>query len=91
MTGDNTGGFFYGANVYESYVNRPDDYGFYIGNGKQRNASNTILTASYRLFKANSLSAYGELHFKNNVQLKQTNCLLVIGVRSLLWNDYRNY
>jgi hypothetical protein len=91
LTGDNTNGFFYGANVYDSYVNRPDDYGFYIGIGRQRNASNTILTASYRLFKHNSMSVFGEIHVKNTVQSKQTNSLLVIGVRSLLWNDYRNY
>lgn len=91
LKGENQFGFSYGGNVYDSYVNRPDDYGFYIGRGRQKNASNTILTASYQLFNKYSVNAFTEVHAKNFAQQNETKFLLIVGVRSLLWNDYRNY
>ena len=91
LKGENQFGYSFGGNVYDSYVNRPEDYGFYIGRGKQKNASNILLTACYQPINGYSLNAFIEGHVKNVVQAKETTYLLVVGIRSLLWNDHRNY
>jgi hypothetical protein len=90
LTGDNNG-VNQGSNIYESYTTRPDEYGHFIGQGIQRNAFNFIATGSYQFLKDGRMSAFMENHLRYNVQLDQFNYQLVVGIRSMLWNDRRNY
>ena len=91
LTGTNKNDFSYGSNIYESYVNRPSEYGHYIGQGKQINGLNAIGTFGYCLSKDGNLNAFVENHIRYNVQDNNSKYYLVVGLRSMLWNDYRNY
>lgn len=91
LTGDDKDGVNQGANIYQSYNLRPDEYGHFIGQGVQRNVFNFIATGSYRFLKDGKMSAFAENHFRYNVQVEQFNYQLVVGIRSMLWNDRRNY
>lgn len=91
MTGDNKDGYFYGANIYESYVNRPSDYGHFIGRGTQQNKSLVVLSGNYQLLNHGNMNVFTEFHLLNTAQTSNTTFMLVVGLRSVLWNDYRNY
>mgnify|MGYP000337579524 CR=1 FL=1 len=91
LTGDDKDGYNQGADIYNPYTTRPDEYGHFIGQGSQRNIFNFIATGSYRFLEAGKMSAFIENHFRYNVQAEQLNYQLVIGIRSMLWNDRRNY
>ncbi len=84
-------GFNYGNDIYIPYINRPFEYGHAIGQGRQFNGTRTILTGGYQLLKHGKLSAFVENHFTYNTIENAMRYTLVVGVRSMLWNDYRNY
>lgn len=91
LTGDDKNGLNYGSDIYQSYVNRAHEYNNFIGQGIQRNGLVSVTTASYQINKHGNLNAFIENHFRYHPQAEQLNHMLVIGIRSLLWNDYRNY
>ncbi len=91
LTGENKDGFNYGTNIYDSYVNRPFEYDHRIGQGTQVNGTNVMLTISYELLKHGKMNVFVENHVRNRYQLARTDFYLVAGIRSMLWNDYRNY
>ena len=87
----------YGANIYQSYALRPYDFGVVIGQGTGVNFYRVNLQYRRAISEKGSISAYAELQFRgdqyqiNNTSTIQYHILPVIGLRSQLWNDYRNY
>jgi hypothetical protein len=91
LKGEDKDGFSYGGNIYQSYTLRPDEYGHKIGQGQGRNVSRTILTFDYELWQPGQIHVFLENHFIIQGNTGQFNYLPVVGIRSQLWNDYRNY
>lgn len=92
MRGADKDGYSYGGDIYAPYTFRPFEYGHKIGQGERMTGSKTILTFGYAVLKHGKLSAFMENHLD---YLYQSNDLprysIVVGIRSMLWNDYRNY
>lgn len=84
-------GFNYGAELYTPYVNRPYEYGHYIGQGKGNNAFRAILTVSYQVVKDGNMQVFVENQFRYDSAFNRSMYIPMIGFRSQLWNDYRNY
>lgn len=84
-------GFNYGNDIYVPYINRPFEYGHTIGQGQGFNGTKTILGGGYQIMKAGNLNVFIENHFDYNTISNKLDYMLVIGLRSQLWNDYRNY
>lgn len=91
VKGDDQDGFSYGGDIYQSYTNRPFEYGHYTGQGAQVNRFNAILTGSYQITDHGNLHVFMENHFRFATNQPSPNYMLVFGIRSQLWNDYRNY
>ncbi|MGJ8661721.1 MAG: hypothetical protein ACSHXL_06765, partial [Bacteroidota bacterium] len=82
----------YGGNILIPYINRPlDDFGHTIGQGKGNNAVRTMIRVSYDLIPNIHLQAFVEGHFRYNTYLIEPKAQFIVGIRSRLWNDYRNY
>lgn len=84
-------GWNFGGNIYQSYVNRPSEYGHFTTQGQRAHEVLTVLTGSYQVWERGNLNAFVENHFRQNTFTNQLNYALVVGLRSMLWNDYRNY
>jgi len=91
LRGGDTGGFNYGANIYDPYINRPYEYGHFIGQGTGFNGVKSIATFGYKVMKNGNLNAFIEHHFNASTIDHQLHYNLVVGFRSMLWNDRRNY
>jgi hypothetical protein len=91
LKGEQQNGYNYGGNVYDSYVNRPYEYGHFIGQGHQVNKMNLGLTGSYQISKYGKINVFVENHLRFNTDTSAPSYVLVAGIRSMLWNDYRNY
>jgi hypothetical protein len=81
----------YGANIYEPYINRPYEYGHFIGQGVQENSWLLRGRIAYKIKQLYNVSAFAEYNFRYIVQTEATRHLFSVGIRSNLWNDYRNY
>lgn len=91
LKGEDKDGFSYGGNIYQSYMLRPEDYGHFTGRGLGRNTSRTILTFDYEVYRPARIHAFVENHLLIQGNTGEVNYYPVIGIRSQLWNDYRNY
>lgn len=91
VRGEDKDGFSYGGDIYQPYTLRPYEYGHYIGQGRQNNGTKTVISVGYQLLKHGRLNAFMENHLNYSTLDNATRYTLVIGVRSMLWNDYRNY
>ncbi len=91
LQGTNKDSLNYGNNIYEPYINRPADYGNYTGQGKGVNRLHCILTVDYTIVKSIRLHGFVENHIQYSTLQNKLNYYPVIGIRSQLWNDYRNY
>ncbi len=91
LRGANTGGFNYGADIYDPYINRPYEYGHFIGQGAGYNGTKTILSIGYQVLKNGNLNAFMEHHFDASTIDEKLHYTIVVGLRSMLWNDRRNY
>ena len=91
LKGSSIDGFNYGEDVYTPYINRPEEYGHYIGSGKRINGAKAIITLGYKVTDHGKLTAYIENHFDANTISKKVYYTPVIGIRSILWNDSRNF
>ena len=93
IRGYNWDGINFGSDIYQSYINRPNDFGNFIGQGVKQTFFRTNTRASYLLIENGRIHAFAELQ----TQYLYTNgfhdwrFLPMIGLRSYLWNDYRNY
>jgi hypothetical protein len=83
----------YGSNIYQPYTLRPYDYYFRIGEGKRNYFGRLNLFGAYQLSEKGNLQAFGEIQMRFDSATKDNKFLVVpiIGIRSNLWNDYRNY
>lgn len=81
----------YGGDIYQSYNNRVKEYKNTIGQGAGANGTRIILTSSYLLDKSTNLQLFLENHLHYNTTFKEPSYYFLIGIRSCLWNDYRNY
>lgn len=91
LIGYDKDGYSYGSNIYQPYTNRPYEYGHFIGQGKGNNGIRSIITLSYQVLKQGNLQAFFENQFRYDTAFKQATYIPMIGLRSQLWNDYRNY
>jgi hypothetical protein len=91
VKGGDQDGFSYGGDIYQPYVNRPFETGHYTGQGNQVNRFNAIVSGSYQLMEQGNLQVFMENHFRFATNQSSMNYMLVVGIRSQLWNDYRNY
>jgi hypothetical protein len=84
-------GSSYGGDIYVPYTFRKNDYGNHIGQGIGNNGLRTILTASYLISKQGNLNAFFEQQFRYDSAFGSYSYIPMIGIRSQLWNDRRNY
>ncbi len=91
LKGEDKNGFSYGGNIYLPYTLRPDDYGHFTGQGRGKNTSRTIITFDYQVYKKAQLHLFFENHLLINGNTSKVDYIPIIGIRSQLWNDYRNY
>lgn len=81
----------YGGDIYTSYNSHPKEYGNYIGQGLKNNGVRIMLSAAYLIDKSINLQLFVEGHLRKNLAYSEPDFQLVVGIRSCLWNDYRNY
>ncbi|MBP6091650.1 MAG: hypothetical protein KA521_10385 [Crocinitomicaceae bacterium] len=82
----------YGGNIYASYINRPYEYGNFVGQGSQNEQMKVMLTVAYSIHKQSNLQLFSETSYTQSFQSPQYNQFyMLVGFRSQLWNDYRNY
>ena len=91
LQGNDKDSLNYGSNIYQPYINRPADYGNFTGQGLGVNKLQTQITVDYLVHKSLHLHAFIENHFVYLSTSNSINYFPVIGIRSQLWNDYRNY
>ncbi len=83
----------YGSDIYQSYINRPNDFGNFIGQGVKQTFFRTNTRASYLLMENGRSHAVAELptQYLDADGVHDWRFLPMIGIRSYLWRDYRNY
>jgi hypothetical protein len=91
LKGYDKDGFSYGGDLYQPYTYRPYDYNHFIGQGLGNDGFRAIVTVSYKVLKQGNLLAFVENQFRYDSAFKRSNYIPMIGLRSQLWNDYRNY
>ena len=93
VRGTNIDSLNYGSDIYESYINRSNDFGNYIGQGTKQTFFITNTRVSYPILKEGRIHVFAELQtqYIKMDGFKNLSVLPMIGVRSYLWNDYRNY
>ena len=93
VRGTDTDSLNYGSDIYESYINRPSDFGNYIGQGIKQTFFITNTRASYPILNKGQIHAFAELQtqYIKMDGFQKLSFLPMFGIRSYLWNDYRNY
>jgi hypothetical protein len=91
LRGYDKGGSSYGGDIYVPYTYRKEDYGNHIGQGLGNNGIRAILTVSYLVAKQGNLQAFIEQQFRYDSAFDRYSYIPMIGLRSQLWNDRRNY
>jgi hypothetical protein len=91
LQGLDKNGFSYGGDVYQPYTNRPYEYGHYVGQGKSNNGIRALLHVGYCLHQPTNLNVFVENQLRFDTALNKYTYIGAIGIRSQLWNDYRNY
>ena len=83
----------YGSDIYRPYTQRPYDYYIRIGEGERNYFVRINLFGAYQLSEKGNLQAFGEVQFRYDSasDTQKFRCVPTLGIRSNLWNDYRNY
>lgn len=84
----------FGSDVYVPYTKRKGfNFGYKIGSGQKNIFARMNLHVAYKLTPKGNINAFAELQFRYDSALENNkfNFLPAIGIRSYLWNDYRNY
>ena len=79
----------YGGDIYQPYTNRPYNYNHEIGQGQKNNFFRNQWVASYSL--QGHYTIFAEVNLRYDTAFSRFTFLPMIGFRSNLWNDYRNY
>lgn len=83
--GKDSAGYFSGADVFRSYLNRSDSYYNYTGQGKETDINNLIFNASYLLSPASDMKLFAQVVYRmesHGNDLKDS--FISIGIRSCL-------
>lgn len=91
LRGYDKDGSSYGSDIYVPYTFRTTNYGHHIGQGLGNNGFRTFLTVSYLISKQGNLNAFFEQQFRYDSAFGRYCYIPMIGIRSQLWNDRRNY
>lgn len=83
----------YGSNIYVPYTLRPKNYGYHLGTGLLNIFSRLNLNFARPLTPKGKIHAFGEIQFRFDSALdsKKFKVIPTFGIRSFLWNDYRNW
>ena len=84
-------GFSYGSDIYQPYTNRPYEYGHYVGQGRRDNGFRALFHLGYCLHKQTNLHVFLENQLRYDTAFEKYTYIGALGIRSQLWNDYRNY
>jgi len=79
----------YGGDIYQPYTNRPNDYQNEIGQGLKNNFVRNQWYVCYTMQGIHQV--FAEINLRYDSAYSRFSLLPLIGVRSNLWNDYRNY
>jgi hypothetical protein len=79
----------YGGDIYQPYTNRPNDYQNEIGQGLKNNFVRNQWYVCYAMQGIHQV--FAEINLRYDSAYSRFSLLPLIGVRSNLWNDYRNY
>jgi hypothetical protein len=79
----------YGGDIYQPYTNRPNDYQNEIGQGLKNNFIRNQWYVCYTMQGIHQV--FAEINLRYDSAYSGFSLLPLIGVRSNLWNDYRNY
>ncbi len=97
LHGRDKDGYSYGGYLYSPYDNRPilnggiQNYGHFTGQGVGNNGFRGILTLSYQLVKNGNMQVFFENQYRYDSVFQRSSYVPLIGIRSQLWNDHRNY
>ncbi|MES2800202.1 MAG: hypothetical protein V4638_09320 [Bacteroidota bacterium] len=91
LQGLDQNGASFGGNIYQPYTLRPSEYGNFAGQGLKNNAFRAILSAHWTISKYGNLQLFTEQHLRFDTWNQRFNFIPVIGLRSKIRNDYRNY
>jgi hypothetical protein len=92
LQGFDKNGKSYGGNIYLPYTLRPSDFQNEIGQGIRNLFFRLNVHAAYKLTNYGNIYAFGEIQVRYDTAFdKKTSLIPIIGIRSYLWNDYRNY
>ena len=80
----------YGIDIYKDYNSRPFDYGHSIGQFSPLRQINLMLSVHYTLERNLNLQVFIENHLRSN-GVSGGQYSFIAGIRTVLWNDYRNY
>lgn len=83
----------YGGNIYQSYSNRPYNYGHFTGQGARTRVFYHHLRISYLLHeKLNMRAEFGHVFRERKSGIAyETNHYFYIGLKTNLWNRYNDY
>jgi hypothetical protein len=91
LKGEDKNGLSYGGNLYQPYTNRPYEYGHFTGQGQGNNGLRIMATVAFKVHRHSDLQAFFENQLRYDTMTGDFKYLPTIGLRSQLWNDYRNY
>ncbi len=79
----------YGGDIYQPYTNRPNDYQNEIGQGLKNNFVRNQWYVCYAIQGIHQV--FAEINLSYDSDYSRFSLLPLIGFRTNLWNDYRNY
>jgi hypothetical protein len=97
LAGGDKDNYSYGSQIYEAYTLRPYDFGTFIGQGSKQHFFRLNIQFNYQIMEKGAINGFVEfalrydLKNQGNSYLYSIQYLPLIGLRSQLWNDYRNY
>lgn len=91
--GLDTAGLDYGHNIFVSYLQRPNDYGNKLFQGLRTDLLQAEFRASWLLYPPLNLKLEGIVlvRCQKNALLSDRNAMALLGIRTALFNNYRDY
>jgi hypothetical protein len=93
MFGADTSGTNYGSNIFKSYITREQEFGNYIGQGVRTEHIYLGLRAAYLITRHGNMEANGGIIMRGEMNPGDNlyTVLFYVGIRTALWNVYRDY